>query len=138
MDEKDKRWTQRFSNYSKALDQLKEFIEKSDELNKLEKQGMIKAFEYTYELAWNTIKDFYEYQGEVDLQGSRDTFQLAFNRGLIKDGEEWMQMLKDRNQTSHTYNEEVADEIAENVVTKYFSMFESLKISLDKQRDDKK
>ncbi|MDQ3022439.1 MAG: nucleotidyltransferase substrate binding protein [Bacteroidota bacterium] len=134
MNEKDKRWMQRFSNYSKALNQLKEFIEKSNELNKLEKQGLIKAFEYTYELAWNTIKDFYEYQGEVGLQGSRDTFQLAFNRGIIKDGEAWMQMLKDRNQTSHIYNEEVADEIAENIINKYFLMFQSLKNSLDKQK----
>ncbi len=134
MIEKDNRWVQRFSNYSKALDQLREFIIKSDELNKLEKQGMIKAFEYTYELAWNSIKDFYEYQGEVDLQGSRDTFQLAFQRGLIGDGEDWMQMLKDRNLTSHVYNEEIADDIAENIVNKYFSMFESLKNSLDKQK----
>ena len=117
------------------MDQLKEFIEKDEQLNKLEKQGMIKAFEYTYELAWNTIKDFYEYQGEVDLQGSRDTFQLAFNRGLIMDGEDWMQMLKDRNLTSHTYNEEVADEIAENIINNYFSMFQSLKNSLEKHRD---
>ncbi len=60
MENEDIRWKQRFSNYTKALEQLKEFIEKGDELNKHEKQGMIKAFEYTYELAWNTIKDYYE------------------------------------------------------------------------------
>ena len=131
MENKNIRWEQRFSNYTKALGQLKEFIEKGDELNKHEKQGMIKAFEYTYELAWNTIKDFYEYQGETGFQGSRDAIQIAFNRELIKDGEGWMQMLKDRDLTSHTYNEEVADEIAENIINKHFELFESLKTVLD-------
>lgn len=133
MKDDDRRWVQRFLNYSKAVNQLKEFTVKGSELNKLEKQGMIKAFEYTYELAWNTIKDFYEYQGEVNLQGSRDTFQLAFSRGLISNGDDWMKMLKDRNLTSHTYNEEIADEISKNIINRYFSMFESLKNSLDKQ-----
>jgi len=138
MENKDIRWKQRFSNYKKALVQLKEFVDLGNELNKLEKQGMIKAFEYTYELAWNTIKDFYEYQGETGFQGSRDAIQVAFNRELIKDGEGWMQMLKDRNLTSHTYNEEVADEIAENIIIKHFALFESLKTVLAKQTGDKK
>jgi len=137
MENNDIRWKQRFSNYTKALGQLKEFVEKGEELNKHEKQGMIKAFEYTYDLAWNTIKDFYEYQGETGFQGSRDVIQMAFNRELIKDGEGWMQMLKDRNLTSHTYNEEVADEIAENIINKHFALFESLKMVLDKQAGDK-
>jgi nucleotidyltransferase substrate binding protein (TIGR01987 family) len=138
MENKDIRWQQRFSNYKKALGQLSEFVEKGDELNKLEKQGMIKAFEYTYELAWNTIKDFYEYQGETGFQGSRDAIQTAFNRKLIDDGDEWMQMLKDRNLTSHIYNEEVADDIAKDIADKYFALFESLKTKLEKHALDNK
>ena len=128
----DIRWKQRYSNYTRALDQLKEFVEKKQELNKLEKQGLIKAFEYTFELAWNSIKDFYEYQGETGLQGSRDVFMLAFERGLINDGEEWMKMIGDRNLTSHVYNQDVADEITENINAKYYGLFVSLKDSLNK------
>ena len=105
MENKDIRWQQRFNNYLKALKQLEKFIDKGDALNELEEQGMIKAFEYTYELAWNTIKDFYEGQGEANIQGSRDAIQLAFKRGLISDGDAWMEMIKDRNRTSHTYNQ---------------------------------
>src|ERR1035441_7310461 len=116
----DIRWKQRFSNYQKAFNQLQEFVRK-EQLSKLEEQGLIKSFEYTYELAWNTIKDFYESQGESWLQGSRDAIQLAFKRGLIIHGDTWMQMLKDRNRTSHTYNEKTADEIAENILIYYFS-----------------
>ena len=56
-DYEDIRWEQRFSNYRKALNRLQKFIDKS-ELSELEEQGLIKAFEYTYELAWNTLKDF--------------------------------------------------------------------------------
>jgi hypothetical protein len=65
----DIRWKQHFYNYQKALIQLTRFIEKG-ELSELEEQGIIKAFEYTYELAWNVIKDYYEEQGEVSIQGS--------------------------------------------------------------------
>jgi nucleotidyltransferase substrate binding protein (TIGR01987 family) len=129
MDNQDIRWQQRFTNYSKALSQLERFIEKG-ELNEFEEQGLIKAFEYTYELAWNTMKDFYENQGESGLQGSRDTIQLAFKRGLINNGQTWMDMLKDRNRTSHSYNKKTADEIALNVVTKYCPAFVELRTAL--------
>ncbi len=126
----DIRWIQRFSNYKKALSQLKKFIDKGV-LNELEEQGLIQAFEYTYELAWNTIKDFYENQGEINIQGSRDAFRLAFNRGLIKDGEIWLDMVKSRTKTSHTYNEELAKEIAHAIVQDYFVLFISLNDSLE-------
>ncbi len=132
MENKDIRWQQRFNNYLKALSQLEKFYDKGEELNKMEEQGMIKTFEYTYELAWNTIKDFYENQGEAGIQGSRDAFNLAFQRGLISDGETWMQMLKDRNRTSHTYNEETADEISESILTLYFNEFVLLKNEFEK------
>jgi hypothetical protein len=65
----DIRWEQRFSNFRKALSQLTRFIEKGD-LSELEQQGLIKAFEYTFELAWNTMKDYLEYQRLFSL--SRD------------------------------------------------------------------
>ncbi|MCU7490801.1 MAG: nucleotidyltransferase substrate binding protein [Bacteroidota bacterium] len=129
--EKDIRWQQRFSNYKKALSQLEKFIIHGN-LNELEKQGLVKAFEYTYELAWNTLKDFYESQGEAGLQGSRDAIQLAFNRGLIINGTDWMQMLKDRNRTAHIYNLQIADEITENILKKYFTLLTSLKNEFDK------
>ena len=126
MADKDIRWKQRLSNFSKALSQLKKFIDKGENLNELEEQGLIQAFEYNFELAWNVIKDYYEYQGVTDIQGSRDAFRLAFNRGLISDGEMWMNMIESRSKTSHTYNEETADEIASAVLNRYYPMFRKL------------
>ena len=132
MENKDIRWIQRFNNFLKALRQLNKFVEKGNDLNDMEKQGMIKSFEYTYELAWNTLKDFCETQGEGGLQGSRDAIQLGFKRGLIKDGKAWMEMLKDRNLTSHSYDEETANEIVANILSKHFYLFMELKNELDK------
>jgi len=111
---------------------MNKFYKKGKDLNELEKQGLIKSFEYTYELAWNTIKDFYETQGEPDIQGSRDAIQLAFKRGLIVNGEEWMQMLKDRNRTSHVYNEDIANEIADKILNVYYKLFHELESNFEK------
>ena len=135
MTKKDIRWEQRFANYQKALNQLQKFIDKG-ELSELEEQGLIKAFEYTYELAWNTVKDFLEYRGQTDIYGSRDAIRKAFELGLIEDGEGWMDMLKSRNVTSHTYNEETAQEICQAVVKVYYSLFKQLRIKLKNLRTD--
>ena len=129
MHDQDLRWRQRQVNYEKALSQLKKFIDKG-ELNELEKQGLIQAFEYTYELAFNVIKDFYENQGDSTIQGSRDAFRLAFNRGLIRDGDAWMRMIESRKQTSHTYNEDTAEEVVKAILMRYYPMFNALRDSL--------
>ncbi len=126
----DIRWKQRFSNYQKALSQLKEFIDKRN-LSKLETQGLLKSFEYTYELAWNTMKDFYESQGESNIQGSRDAIRLAFKRGLILDGENWMNMIQSRIDTAHTYSEEKANKVAKEIFNTYYKLFVELENSLN-------
>jgi nucleotidyltransferase substrate binding protein (TIGR01987 family) len=130
MNTPDIRWIQRLNHFSKALSQLTKFIQKG-ELNELEKQGLIQAFEYTYELAWNTLKDYFELQGESDIHGSRDAFRLAFKRGLIEDGETWMDMITSRSLTSHTYNEDVAEKIAADIVNRYFSEFVRLQTKME-------
>lgn len=126
----DTRWKQRFYNYQKALMQLTKFIEKG-ELSELEEQGIIKAFEYTYELAWKVIKDYYEEQGEVSIQGSRDALRLAFQRGLITDGDNWMKMIKSRIASVHTYNLEVAQQINQDIHDIYFQLFIELKEKME-------
>jgi len=126
----DIRWKQRLDNYSKVLRQLTRFIEKGD-LNEFELQGLIQCFEYTYELAWNCIKDVFEAQGEVGIIGSRDAFRLAFKRGLIENGETWMEMIKSRVLTSHTYNEDVAEDISSKIVTQYYPEFIRLHLRLE-------
>lgn len=137
MSRQDIRWMQRFGHFCKALAQLTKFIEKC-ELNELEEQGLIQAFEYTYELAWNTIKDYFEDQGETEIYGSRDAFRLAYRRGLVENGHTWMAMVKSRTLTSHTYNEDVAKEIANAVIEKYYNEFVALDEKMTALKDKTK
>lgn len=134
----DIRWIQRFDNFQRSLKQLEMAFEMMEqrELNDLEKQGVIQAFEYNYELAWNVIKDFYQYQGVTDIQGSRDAFRLAFERGLIADGDIWLDMVKKRQLTVHTYNEETSKLILQAIVDDYYYQFEQLKKTLLKLQED--
>ncbi|MDP3440327.1 MAG: HI0074 family nucleotidyltransferase substrate-binding subunit, partial [Azonexus sp.] len=80
-------------------------------LTPLEQQGLIQAFKFTHELAWNLMKDYFFWQGNSAITGSRDASREAFAKGLLEDGEGWMAMLKSRNQTSRTYNQAIAEAI---------------------------
>ena len=133
MDQQDVRWKQRLQNFKKAFKELSEAVElaNSRELSKLEKQGLIQSFEYTHEIAWNTIKDYFVYQGNLAITGSRDATREAFKVGLIADGEGWMAMINSRNQTSHTYNKETADAICKLILESYHSLFTNLINELD-------
>ena len=121
-DKVDVRWIQRFSNYKKALSQLEKFIAKG-QLNELEEQGLIQAFEYTHELAWNVLRDYLREQGNFAIHGSRDATREAFKLDLIQNGDTWMDMITDRNRTSHTYNQAIADLIALNITNRFFPLF---------------
>ena len=119
------RWVQRLSNYEKALESLASAVKLSEErlLTDLEKQGLIQAFEFTHELAWNVMKDYFSYQGTQNITGSRDATREAYSKNLIEDGDGWMAMIQSRNKTSHTYNKVVADEIVNAIQNTYFVLF---------------
>jgi len=115
----DIRWKQRLSNWNRALAQLSRFMER-EELNELEEQGLIQSFEYNHELAWKTQKDYLEDQGYEELYGSKNVARKAFEVGLVADGEVWLDMIKSRNLSSHTYNEEVTRKIITAIIDSYF------------------
>ena len=126
--EQDIRWIQRLSNFSRALSQLEAAVTLAGQrpLSELEQQGMIQSFEYTHELSWNVLRDYLKDQGTQQLYGSKDTVREAFAVGLIQDGETWMEMIRDRNRSSHTYNMEVAHAIVTHVITTYIHRFKEL------------
>jgi len=123
------RWMQRFQNYQRALARLTEAVELSRQrsLTDLEQQGLVQAFEFTHELAWNSLKDFLESRGAMNLYGSRDATRAAFAAGLISDGDVWMDMIRHRNQTTHTYNEETVREIVTAITSAYIGEFGKLR-----------
>jgi nucleotidyltransferase substrate binding protein (TIGR01987 family) len=139
----DVRWKQRFDNYLRAFQLLIEAVELSQvrTLSKLERQGLIQGFEFTHELAWNVLKDYLEDKGFTDVIGSRDATRLAFKNGIVADGDAWMDMIKARNLSSHTYNPEVADSIERDILMRFYPAFCALKetfLIFSNQQDSKK
>jgi nucleotidyltransferase substrate binding protein (TIGR01987 family) len=134
----DIRWKQRFENFKKALTQLNEAEELSQQraLSRLENQGLVQAFEFTFELAWNTLRDFLTSKGVKDLFGSKDTAREAFKLQLITDDEGWTMMLNDRNRSSHTYNQATAEAIVEHIHGRFVPLFRQLSATLDRHLSD--
>lgn len=124
-DEQDVRWKQRLLNYALAFSRLDEAVQLAGQrpLSPLEQQGLIQAFEFTHELAWNLMKDYFFWQGNSAISGSRDATREAFARGLVSDGEGWMAMIRSRNQTSHTYHQALAESMAAQIIASYFPLF---------------
>ena len=128
MEEKDIRWMQRFSNYRKALVQLGKAVGIVSELkgrgdeDMLMEEGLIQRYEYTHELAWKTMKDYAEYQGLSDIIGSRDAIRQTLQSGLISD-DRWMDSIRDRNLTSHNYDDDTAQAIVSNIINVYYPLF---------------
>ena len=121
----DIRWKQRFENFQRALKQLSLAMDLKAQrpLSDLEQQGLIQVFEFTHELAWNVLKDYHEMEGIQGLVGSRSTAREAFKRGLVMDGEVWMDMIEKRNLSSHTYNQTVALTMVESIAERYYPAF---------------
>lgn len=125
MNNKDVRWKQRFQNFEKAMKHLEEAIQiKNPDI--IQKAGIIQFFEMSYELAWNTIKDFLEEQGFTDVKSPRNALKKAFEIELIADGHTWMELLSDRNLTAHTYDEAKATEVEKLIHHTYFPLLKQL------------
>ena len=126
------RWKQRFENFKQANSNLHETADciKNQGLNKIYTMGIIQAYEMSFELAWKTMKDYLEYYGTV-VESPRSTIKEAYAQNLITEGQLWIEMMEARNKTSHTYKEEFAKQIAENILNTYMKLFDNLENILD-------
>ncbi len=124
----DIRWKQRFDNFDRAFVLLREVNDRGvDTLSQLEKEGAIQRFEFAFELAWKTIKDYLEQDGIVVKPSTpRNVIKEAFAASLIDDGQVWIDMMLHRNLLSHTYNSKTFDEVLKVVAEKYFAAFDQL------------
>jgi nucleotidyltransferase substrate binding protein (TIGR01987 family) len=96
---------------------------------------LIQRFEFTHELAWNVLKDYFEYKGNTQITGSRDATREAFKNGLIENGDGWMEMIQSRNKSSHTYNEETAKELVRSITETYYELFAAFKDKMTSMLD---
>lgn len=131
---KDIRWIQRFSNYKKVFDKLERYCS-VEHMNEMEEQGLIKAFEYTYELAWKTLQDLLHEKGFEQIVGPKPVIDQSFQNGYIQNGQAWVRMHKSRNLTSHTYDSLTAEEIATEIRQEYVFLLTELKEKLQNEMD---
>ena len=133
---KDIRWIQRFQNYKKAMSKLAEVAKSKtvNELSELEREGLIQRFECTYELAWKTLQDLLEAKGYKNITGPNPVIEQAFQDGYLQDSSAWKQMKKSRDLTSHTYNSETAQDIAEKILAIYYFALKDLEDVLDLEK----
>lgn len=114
------RWIQRFENYQKALNNFVETESciKKEGINKIYTMALIQSFEIVFELGWKTIKDYLEFNG-IKVDTPREVIKEAFANNIILEGQIWIDMMEARNKTSHTYREEFARELCENILNNY-------------------
>ena len=128
-----KRLLQRFENYQKSVSHLEsEVAQYADTDLEIIKKGIIQSFEVTHELAWKLMQDFLAYEGETELYGSKSATRLAFNRGMITEGDVWLEMVKSRNLTVHTYDDSLVTLEFEKIVKHYLPLFIAFKHKMEK------
>jgi nucleotidyltransferase substrate binding protein (TIGR01987 family) len=118
----DARWRQRYDNFDRAYRQLATAAQ-LESFSLLERAGLIQTFEFTYELAWKTMKDFLEAEG-FDVSSPRDTIEQAFQSGYLVDGKGWLRMLENRNRLAHTYDEALSLEAQRTIVSEYVPLLQ--------------
>ena len=118
----DIRWKQRFNNFVNSMRQMQKAVALTEdrELSDLEKQGLIHNYETTFELAWKVVKDYMEEQGADFEKTPKGTIRAAFLDGIIKDGQLWIDMLEARNQTAHTYDDDILETLYDQIVQMFY------------------
>lgn len=119
------RFEERKQDLIKASNRLEEAL--TEGISDLAIDGVLHRFEFTFELAWKTMKDYLEYQGITGKIGSpREIIKEAFAAGIIEDGEIWIKMMLSRNELSHLYDEEASRQIYNNIKENYVSEIKKL------------
>lgn len=124
-----KRFEERKQDLANATERLKEALEQEE--SDLMIDGVLHRYEFTFELAWKTLKDYLEYLGITMNTGSpREVIKESFAHNLIQDGETWIKMMLARNSLSHLYDEETSRQVYKEIKNEYINQIEKLVKSL--------
>ncbi len=124
------RFQERLIDYKNAVDRLEEALQEPE--SEIVIDGVLHRFEFTFELAWKTMKDALEYLGLVDKTGSpRENIQIGFRHGLIEDGEKWIEIMLSRNSLAHLCDEKTSRNIYQKIKTEYIQEFKKLREKLE-------
>jgi len=130
------RWVQRFANFDGALGLLREGVELLDgDVHPIVQEGVIQRFEYTFELAWKTLKDFLVWRKvTLERSGPGDVLRTAFAFGYIEEGPVWMDALDARNEMSHVYRRQAFERVVADIRARFLERFEDLHLMLMLER----
>jgi nucleotidyltransferase substrate binding protein (TIGR01987 family) len=136
-EQSDIRWKQRFDNLQRAYQRLRWAMEiyQQDPSDELIGMAVIKAYEFTFELSWKTLKDFLAYNG-IDAKLPREVLKQAFATGLVSEGQLWIDMLEERNLMAHTYDDTRARKAVDQIQERYFSGLQQLHDLLATKRQE--
>ena len=128
----DIRWKQRFQNFDNAYQTFFRTLERqaSEPEDEIIQMALIQAFEFTYELAWNVMKDYLENEGFDEVRNAKQTIRTAFQAELISDAEGWMETIQKRNMTSHAYNQTILQETVTFIAQEFFPLARRLREDL--------
>ena len=133
----DIRWKQRFQNYEKGFKRLSRAIEvvNSAPDDDLLQSGLVQTYEYTFELAWKTLKDYLMLEG-FEVRSPRETIRQGFQSGYIMNGEDWLQALADRNLTTYIYDDEIIIRVLNDIFERYFFLLQDFYVSFKEKANE--
>lgn len=127
------RLSNKLHNFKSAVERLGEaLIEMKKSTSSVIRDGVIQRFEFTTELAWKATREYLLDQGFIEINSPKAVMKEAFSYGLIKNDEIWVQILNDRNLTSHIYKEDISIEICNRIIATHFNELEALSERLNK------
>lgn len=132
------RWRYRYRNFTGAFTLFRETAGREPgSLNDLEREGLVQRFEYTFELAWKTLKDQLEHDGvQLATVTPRHVIREAFAAGMIDDGQGWLDMLTDRNAMAHEYDRAAFETVAARIHGQYLHLIETVWMQLGERETD--
>lgn len=126
----------KFNNYKNALSRLHESLNEAEGSGSLTmRDGVIQRFEFTAELSWKTMREYLLLQEVGDINNPKNVLREALSNSIITDGEGWLSIIRDRNSTSHVYDEEDADEIFARIKSKHIKLFDELESMLSEKQN---
>ena len=128
----DNQWHINFAKYKIALKSLESGL-KSNQLSELEMDGLLHRFEFTWELAWQTLQDVLVKRGITTIKGPNPVVKGAGNLQIISNLVEWDNMRRDRNRASHTYDALMVNEIVNKIKSDYLDLFLDLEKTLNNE-----
>ena len=123
----------KLEDLKRAFNKLNESVKRNPIEDDIVVDATIQRFEFTYEQSWKLMKAYLEFNGNLEATSPRKAIKESYKEGLIKDGETWLKMLQDRNRTSHTYDEESALYIFNNIKNTYVGVFEQFICDFEKE-----